>query len=123
MSDADFTHDVFLSHSSKDTAVVHAVAERLRADGLRVWFDDWEIRPGDDIPAKIEDGLEHSRVLACPAVASGRRRKAGTCGSGQLLFRNPQRDAGAGSLSFDIPNWHFKQTAHEQHTSNSTGPH
>jgi len=54
----DFTHDVFLSHSSKDKAVVRAVAERLRADGLRVWLDDWEIRPGDSIPAKIEEGLE-----------------------------------------------------------------
>src|SRR5215510_12100536 len=59
----DFTYDVFLSHSSKDKAVVRAVAERLRADGLRVWLDDWEIRPGDHIQAKIEEGLEHSRVL------------------------------------------------------------
>ena len=58
----DFTHDVFLSHSSKDKAVVRVVAERLRKDGLRVWLDDWEIRPGDSIPAKIEDGLEHSRA-------------------------------------------------------------
>jgi len=70
----EFTFDVFLSHSSKDKEVVRAVAERLKADGLRVWLDDWEIRPGDSIPAKIEEGLEHSRVLACPAVASGRRR-------------------------------------------------
>src|SRR5438046_691023 len=59
----DFTHDVFLSHSAKDKAIVRAVAERLRADGLRVWFDDWEIKPGDSIPAKIEEGLEQSRVL------------------------------------------------------------
>jgi len=63
MSEASFTHDVFLSHSSKDKPVVHAVAERLRADGLRIWFDEWEIRPGDSIPAKVEDGLEQSRVL------------------------------------------------------------
>ena len=46
MSDT-FPFDVFLSHSSKDKAIVRAVAERLRADGLRVWLDDWEIRPGD----------------------------------------------------------------------------
>ena len=59
----DFTYDVFLSHSSKDKAVVRAIAERLRVDGLRVWFDEWGIRPGDSIPAKIEHGLEHSRVL------------------------------------------------------------
>ncbi len=38
----EFQYDVFLSHSSKDKAVVRAVAERLRADGLRVWFDEWE---------------------------------------------------------------------------------
>jgi TIR domain len=59
----DFTYDVFLSYSSKDKAVVRAVAERLRADGLCVWFDEWEIKPGHNIPAKIEEGLEYSRVL------------------------------------------------------------
>lgn len=58
-----FTHDVFLSYSSKDKKVVRAVAERLRGDGLRVWFDEWEIKAGDSIPSKIEEGLEHSRVL------------------------------------------------------------
>jgi tetratricopeptide (TPR) repeat protein len=59
----NFKYDVFLSHSSKDKIVVRAVAERLRADGLQVWFDEWELKPGDNIPAKIEEGLEHSRVL------------------------------------------------------------
>src|ERR1700675_3862464 len=62
MSDT-FTFDVFLSHSSKDKAVVRAVAERLRRDGLQVWFDEWVLKPGDSILAKIEEGLEHSRVL------------------------------------------------------------
>ena len=51
--------DVFLSHSSKDKAVVRELAERLRGDGLRVWFDE----PGGNSPEKIEDGLENSRVL------------------------------------------------------------
>ncbi len=65
----DFAYDVFLNHSAKDKAVVRDVAERLRGDGLRVWFDEWEIRPGDSIPAKIEEGLEHSRVLVlCMSV-------------------------------------------------------
>ena len=58
-----FSFDVFLSHSSKDKAVVRDVAERLRKDGLRVWLDEWVLRPGDSIPAKIEEGLEQSRVL------------------------------------------------------------
>lgn len=62
MSD-DFSYDIFLSHSSKDKALVRQIAERLRADGIRVWFDEWEISPGDSIPAKIEAGLEYSRIL------------------------------------------------------------
>jgi len=68
MSD-QFSFDVFLSHSSKDKPVVRAVAERLRSDGLRVWLDEWEIRPGDSIPAKLEEGLEHARVLVAQLEA------------------------------------------------------
>jgi hypothetical protein len=60
---ADFDFDVFLSHSSKDRVVVRSIAQKLQDDGLRVWLDAWQIKPGDSIPAKIEDGLEHSRVL------------------------------------------------------------
>lgn len=64
MPDTDtFRYDVFLSHSSKDKQVVRELAERLKADGVRVWFDEWEILPGDSIFAKIEEGLENSRVL------------------------------------------------------------
>jgi hypothetical protein len=63
MGDAPFTHDVFLSHSAKDKPVVRELADRLRKDGLKVWLDEWVLKPGDSIPAKIEEGLEQSRVL------------------------------------------------------------
>lgn len=62
----DFKYDVFLSHSAKDKAVVRPIAERLRADGLRVWSEHWEIRPRTTKALrakKIEEGLEYSRVL------------------------------------------------------------
>ncbi len=62
-TDSDFEFDVFLSHSSHDKDVVRDVANRLKRDNVRVWFDEWEIKAGDSIPAKIEHGLEHSRVL------------------------------------------------------------
>jgi TIR domain len=58
-----FLFDVFLSHSSKDKTVVRAIAERLRADGLKVWFDEWVLKSGDHIQVKIEERLERSRVL------------------------------------------------------------
>ena len=49
-----FTHDLFLNHSSKDKAVVRAVAERSQKDGPDVWFDKRVIKPGGSIPAKTE---------------------------------------------------------------------
>jgi len=36
----EFPYDIFLSHSAKDKAVVRPLAERLRADGVKVWFDE-----------------------------------------------------------------------------------
>ena len=89
MSDADFTHDVFLSHSSKDKAVVRLVAERLRADGVRVWFDDWELHPGDSIPSKIEEGLERSRVLVLCMSANAFGSDWAQLESGTFRFRDP----------------------------------
>jgi hypothetical protein len=36
----DLEYDVFLSHSAKGKAAARPLAERLRADGLKVWFDE-----------------------------------------------------------------------------------
>ena len=58
-----FSFDVFLSHNSKDKARVRRLAERLRGAGVRVWFDAWVIRPGDDVYLSIERGLEAARTL------------------------------------------------------------
>jgi len=60
---SDWEHDVFLSHSSKDKARARSIAERLRREGLKVWFDDWIVRAGDDIQLKLEEGLGSSRFL------------------------------------------------------------
>jgi hypothetical protein len=62
MRDA-FLWDVFLSHSSRDKDKVRILAQGLRDLGLRVWLDEWLIKPGDDIYGAIENGLEYSRTL------------------------------------------------------------
>ena len=85
----DFQYDLFLSHSSKDKSVVRELAERLRADGLRIWLDDWEIRPGDSIPAKIEEGLERSRTLVLCMSANSFGSEWGQLESGTFRFRDP----------------------------------
>ncbi len=58
-----FPFDVFLSHSSKDDAVALELAERLKADGLRVWIDRWQIRPGEVYATRLQEGLDQSRNL------------------------------------------------------------
>ena len=85
----DFQYDVFLSHSSKDKPVVRPLAERLRADGLKVWFDEWVLKPGDSIPAKIEEGLEHSRVLVLCMSANAFGSDWAQLESGTFRFRDP----------------------------------
>ena len=85
----EFPYDVFLSHSAKDQRVVRDVAERLRKDGLRVWFDEWVLKPGDSIPAKIEEGLERSRVLVLCMSANAFGSDWAQLESGAFRFRDP----------------------------------
>ena len=84
-----FAYDVFLSHAALDKAVVHRLAERLRDDGLRVWLDDWEIRPGDLIGLKIEEGLENSRTLVLAMSANAFTSEWVTLERHTALFRDP----------------------------------
>lgn len=71
----EFSYDVFLSHNAQDKPRVRRLAERLKQAGLRVWFDEWNIRSGDIIALKVDEGLEQSRVLLLcispNALASG----------------------------------------------------
>ncbi|MBF8271854.1 MAG: WD-repeat protein [Magnetococcales bacterium] len=59
----EYEYDVFLSHDSRDKVAVEKLANRLKQDGLRVWFDAWVIKPGDSIPLLIRKGFETSRVM------------------------------------------------------------
>lgn len=62
----DFEYDVFISHNSVDKAWVRALAARIEAEtwngrSLRVFFDEWDIQPGENIPRAIEEALAKSR--------------------------------------------------------------
>jgi hypothetical protein len=47
----------FVSHSTQDHPFVEKFAADLRANGVDAWFSKWEIKPGDSIRAKIDEGL------------------------------------------------------------------
>jgi hypothetical protein len=86
---SDFHYDVFLNHSAKDKVVVRPLAERLRQDGVKVWFDEWVLEPADSIPVKIEEGLERSRVLVLCMSANAFGSDWAQLESGTFRFRDP----------------------------------
>lgn len=88
MSD-QFGFDVFISHSPKDKAVVRPLAERLRRDGVRVWFDEWELKPSDSILSRVEQGLERSRTLLFCMSAHAFGADWAILESQTLRFRDP----------------------------------
>jgi hypothetical protein len=64
---------VFLSHASEDKArFVIPFATSLRAKGIDVWLDKWEILPGDSLVDKLfEEGLKEAQaVLIVVSAAS-----------------------------------------------------
>lgn len=56
--------DVFLAHNSKDKPQVRAIAQELKQQGLKPWIDEDQIRPGDPIPTKVQEGISQSRNFA-----------------------------------------------------------
>lgn len=58
------TTTVFLCHSSRDKSFVEKLANDLNNAGIGVWFDKWEIRVGDSIIDKINEGIGNGDYLA-----------------------------------------------------------
>lgn len=55
-------YDVFISHASEDKdAVVRQLAIELATLGLKVWYDEFELKIGDSLRRKIDMGLARSR--------------------------------------------------------------
>ena len=55
-------YDVFISHASEDKEeVVRPLANALVQRGLKVWYDEFELKIGDSLRRKIDRGLANSR--------------------------------------------------------------
>ena len=62
LSKEKYEYDVFLSHASEDKDdVARPLALALQELGLRVWFDEFELRIGDNLIAKLNAGINASR--------------------------------------------------------------
>ena len=60
--DIDPEYDVFISHASEDKDdIVRPLAQALVAKGVKVWYDEFEMKIGDSLRRKIDKGLANSR--------------------------------------------------------------
>jgi hypothetical protein len=89
--------DVFISHASEDKAeVARPLAAALQSAGLRVWIDEAQIKIGDSLRQKLDEGLAQSRfgvVILSPSF---------------FAKQWPKRELGALSSRPDaiLPVWH-----------------
>lgn len=55
-------YDVFISHASEDKEdLVRPLAEKLSDAGLKVWYDEFQLKVGDKLRRSIDKGLSNSR--------------------------------------------------------------
>ncbi len=55
---------VFISYSHVDRGFVEKLADDLARNRIIVWWDEWEIRVGDSLIQKIENGITNTSYLA-----------------------------------------------------------
>lgn len=69
-------YDVFISHASEDkNDIVRPLANSLKEKGINVWYDEFELKIGDSLRRKIDEGLAKSKfgivVISRPFIKKG----------------------------------------------------
>ena len=62
-SDTTKRYQVFLSYATDDKEIARRIVDKLHEQGVRVWFDTFELRPGDSIAKAIDDAISASDYL------------------------------------------------------------
>ena len=57
------THDIFISYSSLDAEFVKNLVTKLRSNGVSLWFDRSEIKPGDYLRERINAAIDNVDYL------------------------------------------------------------
>jgi ABC-type branched-subunit amino acid transport system substrate-binding protein len=55
--------DVFLSSTDEDKPWAEAFAQALRRQGLSLWFDQWDLKPGDKLNEALDAALRDSETV------------------------------------------------------------
>lgn len=54
---------VFISHSAQDADWARSFAQSLKERGVSVWFDEFDVKPGESLWEALEAGLRSSDVV------------------------------------------------------------
>lgn len=54
---------VFISHSALDAEWARSFAQALQQRGVAVWFDEFDVHPGESLREALESGLRGSDVF------------------------------------------------------------
>lgn len=104
--------DIFICHATEDKdGVARPIAERLIEAGWQVWFDEFELRLGDRLRAKIDQGLARSRHGAVVLSPHFLKRKPWTEHELDGLM---SREVANGGAKVILPIWHevdFKEVS------------
>jgi hypothetical protein len=61
-STSDETYDVFICHASEDKSeVANPLAKALESHGMKVWYDDFQLKIGSSLRRSIDTGIAKSR--------------------------------------------------------------
>jgi hypothetical protein len=102
--------DVMISYSSTDVDVVRRLVERLKHDGIRVWFDKDQMAGGVPLVVQLADAVDACRHLIACLSDDYIGRDWGTAELQQSLTRDPAGRAGRTipvrirPLTVEIPN-------------------
>ena len=54
---------VFISHTARDAEWARSFAKALKERGVSVWFDEFDVQPGESLREALESGLRNSDVF------------------------------------------------------------
>jgi nucleoside 2-deoxyribosyltransferase len=54
---------VFISHTARNTEWARSFAKALKERGVSVWFDEFDVQPGEPLREALEAGLRNSDVF------------------------------------------------------------
>jgi hypothetical protein len=99
---------VFISHTTRDTDWARSFAKALQERGVNVWFDEFNVHPGESWRDALESGLRDSDVLVAlvdaeaPANPNLFFELGAAIGMGRRVVPIVPKGIDPGALPFDL---------------------